>query len=152
MRFSNRTLVVLGSVFILFAGACGKNPPSPIMIHPETHQVYYSEDSRLADPMEREIRDADTWRRLWEQITNLDTPPPSVDFSRQMLLLFNGGKMEAGDRVEIFRLQPERGEWVAWYRIIDEGVPGTESYPVQVVRVPNLTGRVRFQQFSGTLP
>ena len=144
MTFRIRALVLLG-ILCVFGTSCRKRIPAPTMILPE-HQVFYSEESRLPEARGTVIRDAETWRRWWETITGASTAPPVVDFSSNMLLLYNAGRRQAGDRVEIFRMQPSNGELVVWYRIIEAGTPGTESYPVQVVQVRRQAGQHRFER------
>ena len=83
----------------------------------------------------------------WERLTGSRADPPTVDFGRSMLLLYNAGKRYPGDRIQIQELIPgSGGEWIARYRIEESGIHESEVYPVQVVRVRRRAGEVRFER------
>jgi hypothetical protein len=129
----------------LFLVACGKNLPPPINLTPQD-QVFYSDESHMTEVEERVIRDADTWRQVWDQITGGESAPPSVDFNRRMLLMVNGGRMDPGDRIQIDRLEHRGEEMVVMYRIIEDcGTLESDVFPVQVVAVERRRGQVRFE-------
>ena len=107
--------------------SCGKNLPPPINVSPQD-QVYYSDESRMTEVAEMVIRDADTWRQVWGQITGNQSDAPPVDFRTKMLLLVNGGRMDPGDRIQIDRLEYRGEEPVVMYRVIEAGELSDRTY------------------------
>jgi hypothetical protein len=144
--FTKRMSWLLSAVMGLVLLSCGgKNLPPPINVSPQD-QVYYSDESRMTEVAEMVIRDADTWRQVWGQVTGGESEPPAVDFRTKMLLLVNGGRMDPGDRIQIDRLEYRGQEPVAMYRVIEAG--GTlrsDVFPIQVVAVPRRAGQIRFE-------
>jgi len=132
------------SMSILFL-SCGKNVRPPINVIAQD-QVYYSDESRLTEVTEMVIRDADTWRQVWGQISGGEAEPPAVDFGSRMLLMVSGGRMDPGDRIQIDRLENRGEELVVMYRVIESsGALDSDVFPVQVVAVRRRAGQVRFE-------
>jgi hypothetical protein len=129
----------------LILASCGKNLPPPINVLPQD-QIYYSDESRMTEVAEMVIRDADTWRQVWGQITAGVAQPPAVDFRSKMLVMVNGGRMDPGDRVQIDRLEYRGQELVVMYRVIEAGgALESDVFPIQVVAVPRRGGQIRFE-------
>jgi hypothetical protein len=125
--------------------SCGRNIRPPINVVTQD-QVFYSDESRLTEVTQMVIRDLDTWRQMWGQITGGQSEPPAVDFGSKMLLLVSGGRMDPGDRVQIDRLEKVGEEIVVTYRVIESsGVLESDVFPVQVVAVRRRSGQARFE-------
>lgn len=136
--------MLLGAILAL-QGSCGRGVPAPITILPPD-QVYYSDESRLAESAEMVVRSHDEWRRVWGEITGSVTEPPAQNFRSTMLLVVNGGRMNPGDRVQIDRLERRGDELVVLYRIIEDcGTLLSDVFPVQVVRAERQNRPVRFE-------
>jgi hypothetical protein len=136
-------LLLFSLSFLLLS--CGGNIPPPINVVAQD-QVYYSDESRLTEVTEMVIRDMETWRQMWGQITGGPTEPPVVDFGSRMLLLVSGGRMDPGDRIQIDRLEKVGEEVVVTYRVIESsGVLESDVFPVQVVAVRRRSGQARFE-------
>ena len=136
-------LLLLSLSFLLLS--CGKNLRPPINVVAQD-QIFYSDESRLTEVTEMVIRDVETWRQMWGQITGGQTEPPAVDFGSRMLLLVSGGRMDPGDRIQIDRLEKVGEEIVVTYRVIESsGVLESDVFPVQVVAVLRRAGQARFE-------
>jgi hypothetical protein len=145
MVFRIRFLILALTLSIL-PGGCGKNLPEPIQVTPQD-QVYYSDQSQWREEAGVVIRDPAEWERYWVRLTGSEANLPTVDFSSEMLLLFNAGRRYPGDRIQILELvaRAER-ELIAFYEIEESGTRESEVYPVQVVRVRRQRGEVRFEE------
>ena len=142
---TRRTIQLLTCLMGLFLLSCGKKLPPPINVVPQD-QIYYSDESRLTEVTEMVIRNADTWRQVWGQITAGESEAPAVDFKSRMLLMVSGGRMDPGDRIQIDRLEYRGEELVAMYRVIESsGALESDVFPVQVVAVRRRGGQVRFE-------
>lgn len=142
---TKRTFRILVCFSSLLALSCGKKVRPPINVLPQD-QVYYSDESRLTEVTEMVIRDADTWRQVWGQITGGGSEPPAVDFESKMLLMVSGGRMDPGDRIQIDRLENRGEEVVAMYRVIESsGALESDVFPVQVVAIRRRAGQIRFE-------
>ena len=142
---TRRTIQILTCSMGFFLLACGKNLPPPINLVPQD-QVYYSDESHMTEVTEMVIRNANTWRQVWGQITGGEAEPPTVDWESQMLLMVNGGRMDPGDRVQIDRLEHRGEEMVVMYRVIEDcGTLESDVFPIQVVRVERRGGQLRFE-------
>jgi hypothetical protein len=157
-RISQLLALSLGLLLL----SCGKNLPPPVNVVSQD-QVFYSDESHMTEVSEMVIRDLDTWRQVWGQITGgeaappevdfgsrmlllVKAAPPEVDFGSRMLLLVNGGRMDPGDRIQIDRLEYRGEELVAMYRVIEDcGTLESDVFPIQVVAVPRRGGEVRFE-------
>ena len=140
-----QTIQLLACLMALFLLSCGKKLRPPINVVSQD-QIYYSDESRLTEVTEMVIRDVDTWRRVWGQITGGASAPPAVDFKSRMLLMVSGGRMDPGDRIQIDRLEYRGEELVAMYRVIESsGALESDVFPVQVVAVRRRGGQIRFE-------
>jgi len=92
------------------------------------------EDSkaRLTKPFA--VTDQPSWVTFWSAHTGRADPPPSVDFSQDMVLVgVVGQRDEAGDSVEVRRiLQVDRGTLAELF----ERVPGDFCSPAERIHVP----------------
>lgn len=140
-----RTIRLLAFFVGLMAISCGKSVPRPINVVSQD-QVYYSDESKMTEVAELAVREANSWRQLWGQITGNESDPPQVDFNSRMLLVVNGGRMDPGDRIQIDRLEHRGEEMVVMYRIIEAGGSlDSDVFPVQVVSVRRRGGQIRFE-------
>ena len=139
------TIQLLTCSMGLFLLSCGKNVPRPINVVPQD-QVYYSDESHMTEVAEMVIKNANTWRQVWGQITVGEADPPAVDWESQMLIMVNLGRMDPGDRVQIDRLEHRGEEIVVMYRVIEDcGTLESSVFPIQVVRVQRRGGQVTFE-------
>lgn len=97
------------------------------------------------------VRTEEEWARLWERITQRVSPPiprPSVDFSREMVLVVAMGERPTGGYTIVVEgiVQADRH----LHAMIREsspdgcGVTGALTQPIDVVRVPRRDGGVSF--------
>jgi PrcB C-terminal len=116
--------------------------------------AYYS---GLDQPARLVVRDAATWQAVWNQIDGGQSPvapPPSVDFSRDMIVMAALGVRGTGGYGILISGASERSsDGIAV--IVDSSSPAancvvTESLtqPVDIARVPRREGAVTFVERS----
>lgn len=118
-------------------------------------RLYYDDGSGLTDRVQRVIRDEGTWADVWRQITSNQATPtgmPSVDFTREMLLLVGAGRMNPGDEIKIdsVGVDPKDKTISVIVRTIIQcrPFPG-ESHPLEIVRLLKSENRVVWLERSG---
>jgi hypothetical protein len=104
------------------------------------------------------VQDAGQLREVWARATSrqqVPPPAPEVDFAREMLLVVAAGRRSPEDRIRIdsvgvqrtpaARGQPAR-ETMAVVVRLSEGCRRftTDSYPLEIVRVPRHAGEVEW--------
>ncbi|MFH1765570.1 MAG: hypothetical protein ABIF09_15385 [Gemmatimonadota bacterium] len=142
---TRRTFQLLTLSMGVFLLSCGKNLPPPINVISQD-QFYYSDESHMTEVAEMVIRDANSWRQMWGQITGGEAEAPAMDFQSKMLVMVNGGRMDPGDRIQIDRLERRGEELVVMYRVIEDcGTLESDVFPIQVVSVDRRGGQVRFE-------
>ena len=91
------------------------------------------------------INTPEEWSHYWELVTGSNQDRPDVNFSAHMLLLFNAGEMDPGDRIRIHEVMPDEGKLIALYSVERSGITGPAVYPVQIVRVRKQDAEVTFK-------
>lgn len=140
--------VVLACVVLAVFSSCGKQLPE-LLHETALEQILYSDESEWRDEEGKgaqvTIRADTTWNRYWELVTGSADDIPAVDFRSHMLLLFNAGEMNPGDRIRIHELLPEAGKLWALFSIDESGVTGPPVFPVQIVRVRRQNAEVAWR-------
>ncbi|MBI3047225.1 MAG: protease complex subunit PrcB family protein [Acidobacteria bacterium] len=89
--------------------------------------------SDIMEPREVVVRSLDDWRALWKAHGS-SQPPPSVDFSRSMVVaVFLGERPTAGYEVEITAVKAQGGRAVVEYV---ERRPAPDALVAQVLTSP----------------
>ena len=100
------------------------------------------------------VRTADEWRRLWADAgseTGFGDQPPSIDFTRHMVLGAFLGFGPTGRDVMIDRVFVEGGELIAtWVKRDRDGpMPERPTSPFYLVRVPASRREVVWREAAG---
>jgi hypothetical protein len=121
--------------------------PGRLVIHP----LYENVQSDLVTAIQTVVRDTLAWRTWWDLLTgrNGNTPPPSVDFDTDMIVLVGSGNHSVnGFKVRIDSIVRRRGALAI--HVIDVG-PGERcpagtwpNQPVVAVRVARHAETSRF--------
>jgi protease stability complex PrcB-like protein len=106
--------------------------------------------SAIDEPRQAVVRDATEWAKLWKQ-HDWDAPPPSVDFSKHMVVgIFIGTRPTAGFAVEILKATLDAGTLTIHYAESrpPEGMITAQvlTMPFHLVSVPIHKGAVRFER------
>ncbi len=115
-------------------------------------QNYYRQNSGLEEPARVVVRDAQTWSALWTRIvanSGPKPPVPSIDFSREMLIVAAmGTRGSGGYSIRVGGVSSSSTELVATVIATSPGrsCPTTQAItsPVDIVRVPSSKLLVRF--------
>lgn len=150
-----RYLAVCG---LLLVAGCGRGAPAipaPLGPVPAAARIYYDNGGGIQDSVRLVIRDQESLRKFWSQVTSrqADPPPvPTVDWSREMLLVAAAGRMtpEARIRVDSIGIRREmsaRGRMedvLATVVRVTEGCRRftTAGFPVEIVRVRRFDGPI----------
>lgn len=113
---------------------------------------YYRHSSGLEDSARTVVRDAQAWSALWAQIVanHSPTPPvPSIDFSREMLIVAAMGTRNTGGySIKVESVSGSSTELVATVTATSPGrsCMTTQAFtaPVDIMRVPRSELPVRF--------
>lgn len=116
-----------------------------------THRKY----SGLHKPAREVVRDSGAWIGMWRRVAHYPSSPPAVDFSRHILLVAAlGARHSTGYAIRIDSVAVVGGHLVAW---VCTGAPGpgmggfaTMTAPLDIVRVPRTSHRVRFVERGQT--
>ncbi len=144
------SMVVLAGVLV----GCGGGPSLTIPV--PTRRVWrveqadrlYTDDAAAVDSMRQVITDPRSFTRVWGLATaaqNSPPAPPSIDFTRYMVLMVSAGRRNSGDQIRVdsvgFRLFADRNgdPQDVMYAVVRLTVdcspsPGN-SYPLEIVRV-----------------
>jgi hypothetical protein len=151
---------------VALLGACGRGgapaaAPAPVaapLARLEMAQrLYYDDSGGIADSIRLAVRDPAQFRDLWDRATSTlssASPPPEVDFTREMVLVVGAGRMNPGDRIQVDsagvreELDPDgrtRQVMIAQVRIVLDctGFEG-DAWPLTIVRVRRFDGPVQF--------
>ena len=149
----------IGSVVALLSLLCLEG--SPIVQTPGStipiKTIEKGTQSNVEDPRMVIVRSSDEWAKLWRAHAP-DRTPPSVDFSRDMIVgVFLGSRPTAGYQVEIVgaRLDDERsphGALVVQYRVTapaaDAVTAAVLTMPCHLVAVAARAGDVKFEKLK----
>jgi hypothetical protein len=91
--------------------------------------------SGMDQPQEVVARSAAEWTALWEKHAGRTSPPPAVDFSREIVVgIFLGTRPTAGYGVEIVRATGAKGVLIVEYV---EAAPPRGALTAQVLTAPH---------------
>jgi hypothetical protein len=124
---------------------------------PNSARLYYDNAGGIQDSLRLVIRDDETLRDVWGRATSRQSAPPplpTIDFSRDMLILVSSGRKTPEDqiRVDSVGVQRESGPnrpspepLTAIVRTL-EGCRriNVDAFPVEIVRVARYEGPVQF--------
>ena len=165
MRTRSGARVLLGLVALLLAAgavaACGGKAapaqPAPIQALAPMARLYYDNSGGLQDSLRLVVRDADALASIWQRATSgqaTPPPPPTIDFTREMVLVAAAGRMTPDDQIQVdsVAVRKERTAegkladvLTAWVRVT-QGCRRfkADAYPVELVRVRQFAGAVHF--------
>ena len=126
--------------------------PAAMRPLPKSAHLLTAETSQAGEAGVRVLRDAAAWQAAWQQLTagQAPSPPPAVDFAREMVVLVaEGEKSSGGHAIHVDGTSEEGGTLVLHATRTAPG-PGcmatrVMTSPVDVVRVPRSAGAVRLQ-------
>ena len=151
---------LLAAVMIVAAGCWrGNNTPQvePIAVFAIDERLLRGNETGLRDPLQQVITTPEALRTLWQQALSTQRTPaplPTVDFTRDMVIVVAAGRMFDEDAVRVDSVMERevmgatRTERVlqVYYTLV-EGCRRTGSqaaYPVEIVRVRRYMRDVRF--------
>jgi hypothetical protein len=118
----------------------------------------FRDDRTVMDSLRLAISDNETLRLWWQRAT-AETPEPkpgmpTVDFTREMVLLVSAGRRNLGDRILVdsvgFEVRPEPGGrssegWFAIVRTTPDCSPFPGSaYPLEFVKIARVPTAIEF--------
>lgn len=126
----------------LVGSACGKSVPMVAPLSPvlSSQRVFYDDQTGFPDSARLVVKDLSVWESVWNQATyNQASPPPlpSVDFTREMIIVVGAGRMSPGDQIRVDSIGPRTDEYyVVVVKITEEcqSFPA-DVYPLEIVRV-----------------
>jgi hypothetical protein len=151
-------------VAVLGVGCRRGGPPpaiAPAAVPPiaPSEVIYYDNGGGIRDSVRLVVRDPDQLQTLWEQATSTQLAPPplpSVDFSREMVLVIGAGRMTPDDQIQVdsVGVRDEATPGGGRQRVLEVVVRTTrgcqqfnsDAYPVVFVRVQSFDGTVRFTE------
>ena len=159
MRRADR-IAVFFSLFA-FAAACGRPSPAPLPAAlapvPEQAELLYLTTSGIRDSGQVVVRDDVAYHDIWRRATSAQAnavSAPSVDFSRDMVVIVAGGRMSPADQIHVDSVGVRREsttsgrpqDVLAVVYSVREGCSKLNSaaYPVDIVRLQRYAGEVRF--------
>ena len=98
------------------------------------------------------VRSQDDWAALWSRHMRTQAappPPPSVDFSRDMVVaLFLGERPTGGHAIEVTRIERTDGGLAIRYRTTRPDPTGMQTQaltqPFHLIKLPRIAGAVTF--------
>lgn len=132
-------------------------PPAVRTPFPPAVRVYYDNGGGVQDSLRIVIRDAATLAPLWKQATSAQPSPPpapTVDFSRDMLVLVSAGRKALEDEIHVtdVSVTPKLNTAGVTEDVLDITVElkqgcrrvMSDGYPVEIVRMRRFTGPIHF--------
>lgn len=152
-----RLFLLIGLAGALSATACHHSaPPAPEPV-PTANRIYYDNGGGIQDSVRMVIRDEQALRSVWRQATSQQSSPPpvpTIDFSREMVLVVAAGRMTPEDQIHVdsvaVRQVPDaQGHMQKGLRVVVDVIRGcnqfkTAAYPLEIVRVRRYNGPVQF--------
>jgi hypothetical protein len=104
----------------------------------------------FADSTRKVVKDTIEWKSLWQRATSRQPSPPprpTVDFSKDMVVLAAAGRMKPGDVIHVDSVGT-RGDLTV---IVIRTTVGCQSFasdafPFEIARVPRSNGRIQFRE------
>lgn len=159
MNRAERGAVVVMVVSV--AAACGRASPAPLpaALAPVSEQaeLLYLTTGGIRDSGQVVLRDDASFRDLWRRATAAQSnpvPAPTVDFTRDMIVMVAGGRMSPADQIHVDSVGVRRESTASGkprdvlavvysVRQACSKLNG-DAYPVDIVRVQRYAGEVRF--------
>jgi len=121
-----------------------------------SHRGPFSYSTGLTESARIVVRDSGTWANLWGQIWERHSPTPalpSVDFSRDMLIVAAmGTRSSGGYAIHIDSVYQRSQDFEVVIRKVSPGanciVTAALTQPTDIVRVPRLSGQVHYREKS----
>jgi hypothetical protein len=151
--------VVVVAAVTLLSPRCDGTPssapddPAAATLVDSSSRVYRTLTSGFTGPAELVVRDDAAWREAWSRIVGPIAPPPerpAVDFGREAIVIVAAGERPSGGwSVAVDSVAPAAGgALVVSYTLTGPGAGCVTAQmitsPADVVRVPRLSGEVRF--------
>ena len=138
------------------AGAPGATLPSPpdgmTGAGQQGTRIHRATSSGFTGPEQLVLRDQAAWRAAWARVHQEPGAPalPSVDFTREMVVVLAlGERSSGGHQVRFDAIAVSGNDAVVRYTVTepDPSCMTTQAItaPVDVVRVPRVSGTVRFE-------
>jgi hypothetical protein len=141
-----------------FVAACGTRTPPGTVTRSLSPELVFSDNSGgIQDSMKVVIRDAETWRQRWQDVTSSQEQPPplpQVDFRNEMLVLVAAGRLTIEDQIRVESAlvrssRDARGRPEEVLEVGDQILQGCgrftrEAYPLEIVRVQRFDGPATF--------
>jgi hypothetical protein len=159
---SASTLAIAVSVSLLTAAGCGRAgaQPKPGEVSQASARGFRVLDSGarsgITSAQERVVRDAEGWRRLWQEheaVAPGNRPLPAVDFSREVCIaIFAGQRPTGGFAVTVEEATESTSGLEVAYRVTgpppDAMVSQALTSPFQIVAIESLATPVRFRRLA----
>lgn len=139
------------------AGPAPAPPPPPAQPYPAAVQIYYDNGGGIQDSLREVIKDAESFRRRWQQATSRQSSPPTVpaiDFNAEMVVLVAAGRMTPDDQIRIDSATVSRALDAAGadretLNIVVQTTIGCRrfnapAHPLELVRMRRFDGPIRF--------
>ncbi len=115
--------------------------------------------SGLEKPLQKVIRDAGEWKKVWMEHSRIESPSPElpkVDFHRQMVIVAAMGRQRTGGySIEIKRAESETGRLRVFLKTISppKGAMSIQALtsPFHFVSIPKVDFPVEFVEEHGGL-
>lgn len=119
-------------------------------------QVFYDNSIAFGDSARIVVRDTTTWRATWLRATRSQPSPPpmpSIDFTREMVIVAAAGRMKPGDAIRVDSIGVLGSTTVLAVRTIVacQAFPA-DAFPFVIVRVPRRDGAVQFVEHEARAP
>ena len=155
----------------LLVGCGGGSVPAPVPASSRRTVVtdsdrLFRDDRTTMDSLRLAISDAATLGLWWQRATAEAPEPkpavPTIDFTREMVLLVSAGRRNLGDRIRVdsvgFEVRPEPGGrssegWFAVVRTTPDCSPFPGSaYPLEFVKIARVPGTIEFVERVAACP
>jgi protease stability complex PrcB-like protein len=115
-------------------------------------RLHHSQWSGMDSGARLVLKDSVSWSKVWASL-QVNTIPPEIDFSHQMVILAAlGSRTSGGYEITIDSVRPRRSEFLIFVRTTEPGeecgAPATMTQPVDVVAVPWQALPTRFIEFT----
>jgi hypothetical protein len=146
--------LVIAACAIVTASACRSSPKriEPVRLLPVMPEarLYTDDGVGITDSTRQVIRDTIAYRRAWSAATRAqrnEPARPDIDFTREMVIVASAGRMRPGDRIRVDSVGVLKKTLTVIVRTSAgcTAMPGA-AYPVEIVRVPTVTGGVSFEE------
>jgi hypothetical protein len=149
----------LSILVVALVAACGGRtaPPGTVTRSLSPELVFSDNSGGIQDSMRVVIRNADTWRDRWRDVTAAHEQPPAlpqIDFSNEMVVLVAAGRMTIEDQIRVesatvrsgrdARGRPEEVLEIEVQIVQGCGRLQRDGYPLEIVRVQRFDGPANF--------